>query len=130
MGVVFVRCGFCLVLFLCGVADHFWCIFMTLDKIVYDKLYVATCSLLSPPSRSFPRAILASFHPTLKREKNITTKNCAKLEEGAFLLWTIAFYLPIFWKLEGLEFCGVINSFRTAVGKEKHLSSHSSEGDL
>ena len=76
------RCGFCLVLFLCGVADHFWCIFMTLDKIVYDKLYVATCSLLSPPSRSFPRAILASFHATLKREKNITTKNCAKFRGG------------------------------------------------
>ena len=76
------RCGFCLVLFLCGVADHFWCIFMTLDKIVYDKLYVATCSLLSPPSRSFPRAILASFHPTLKRERKYHHQKLCQVRRG------------------------------------------------
>ena len=76
------RCGICLVLFLCGVADHFWCIFMTLDKIVYDKLYVATCSLLSPPSRSFPRAILASFHPTLKRERKYHHQKLCQVRRG------------------------------------------------
>ena len=91
---------------------------------------VATCSLLSLPSRSFPRAILASFHFSLKKRRKYQQQKRSNRKSLSLLLRRLlrtffAFYSPIFWKLDSLEMCVLhCNKFIFFWKRRKNIYHH------